>query len=347
MGEPLRTAIVGVGWAGTRHVEAIRELNRKVVVECLVDNDAEFLVRKSAELSVPKTYTDLKQALDDPLVDAVDICLPHALHCSTAIEAAAAGKHILCEKPIALTVEDASRMLRAARDNDVRLYVAENEPYKPINRVLRDIVRTGQYTGELTFASLVSGFRAPNFGYPDRREWLTQPERGGTGTWMLHGIHTVAHLRFILGEVETVYLREHKGSSFARRELEGTVSGLMTMASGIHVSVVQTCETRLPANLGGYTLHGERGSVRVGRDGIEVFGENIEPGQEPLIIPVPEDGLSDYAQEIEAFADYVSGVAVGPTTAESERRSLAVVQAGYESIESGVPVDLRKRFGDL
>jgi predicted dehydrogenase len=59
------------------------------------------------------------------------------------------------------------------------------------------------------------------------------------------------------------------------------------------------------------------------------------------------ESLSEYAQEMEAFADYVAGVSVGPTTGESERRSLAIVQAGYESAQSGQPVNLRRRFGNL
>ena len=79
---------------------------------------------------------------------------------------------------------------------------------------------------------------------------------------MLHGIHSVAELRFVVGEVETVYMQQHRASSFQRDDIEGTMSGLLTMASGIHVSVVQTCETRLKGTLGGYTLYGDQGSLR-------------------------------------------------------------------------------------
>ena len=82
----LRTAIIGVGWAGTRHVQAIRELGRKVSIECLVDSDPDFLAAKSKELNVAKTYVDYHDALADPDVDAVSICLPHALHCPRNFE---------------------------------------------------------------------------------------------------------------------------------------------------------------------------------------------------------------------------------------------------------------------
>jgi predicted dehydrogenase len=344
----LNIAILGVGWAGTRHVQALRELGRKVAVECIVDSDAEFLRSKAEELGVQKTYTDYHDALDDPEIDGVSICLPHNLHCPAALAAAAAEKHILCEKPLALTVDDATRMIDAANAHGVKLYVAENVPYTPMSKFLRALVSSGDYIGELTFARLVTGFQAkPYYGYPGRRAWLSTPELGGTGTWMLHGIHSMAQLRFILGEVETLYMREHHARSFRRTDLEGTMSGLLTMESGIHVSVVQTCETRLPHPLARYILYGDEGSVRASREGCEVFSNANDRDQESLFLRYPEEELSSYAQEMEAFADYVSGVSVGPTTANSERRSLAIVQAGYESAQTGQPINLRERFGEL
>ena len=343
----LRIAILGVGWAGTRHVAAIRELGRKLTPACLVDSDTSFLRRQSAELGVDKTYPDYREALADPAVDAVSICLPHTLHAKVAVAAAEAGKHILCEKPMAMSVDEATHMIEAADANDVKLYVAENQSYTARAKFLRRIVQSGKYIGELTFATLVTGFRAQEFGYPGRRAWLTLLEQGGTGTWMLHGIHSMAELRTILGEVATVYVREHKASSYRRPDLEGTISGVLTLEGGLPVSIVQTSETRLSENLSGYTVHGDQGSVRAFRQGCEVYGDQLEGAEEPIWIPYPEAELSEYAQEMEAFADYIGGAAEGPTTGRSERRTLAIVQAGYESMQSGQAVDLQTRFGVL
>ena len=122
------------------------------------------------------------------------------------------------------------------------------------------------------------------------------------------------------------------------------MSGLLTLDSGVGVSVVQTAESRLYGDLDGYVLHGDRGSMRCGKDHCQVFGDGEDGGQ---IVSYPEDELSVYAQELEAFADCVGGVSDGPTTGVSERRSLAIVQAGYESSQSGRPVGLRERFGEL
>ena len=343
----LRVAVVGVGWAGTRHVQAIRELGRKVTVGALVDNDPQHLSTKAAELAVQKTYVDYASALADPEIDAVSICTPHSLHCPQALQAAAAGKHILVEKPMAMSVDEATRMIEAANANGVTLFVAENVSYTSMSATLRDIVRTGRYVGELTFASMTKGFRAPEYGYPGRRAWLARPDLGGTGTWMLHGIHSIAQLRYVLGEADTVYFCEHKASSFARTDLEGTLSGLLTMSSGIQVAVVQTCETRLSGTLRGFRIHGDRGSVLASEDYYEVFSQATGAEDRVQRFEYPEEIPSSYAREMEAFADHVSGEAVGPTTGEAERRSLAIVQAGWESVQSGRPVNLRERFGEL
>ena len=121
------------------------------------------------------------------------------------------------------------------------------------------------------------------------------------------------------------------------------MSGLFTMAAGYQLAILQTAEVSMKAPLGGCVIHGDEGSIRAGSEGYEVHrGEG-----EVQTISYPEEALSSYAAEFEAFADHVAGTAEGPTTGVGERRSLAVVEAGYESAISGKPVNLVERFGDL
>ena len=341
----LRLAIVGVGWAGRRQAQAVAELGRKVHLSALMDNDPAHLAAMADELGVARTFTDYDAVLADPAIDAVSICTPHPLHAPMAIAAAQAGKQVLVEKPMAATVDEATAMLATTQAQGVTLYVAETAVYAPIARRLRQIVQSGEYLGELTHASYAGGFRAPDFSYPGRRDWLTDPARGGTGTWMLHGIHSMAQLRYILGEVRAVYMREHKASSFRRRAIEGTMSGLLTLASGVSVSVLQTSETRLRDDLRGYTFYGDAGIVRGLDEGYQVY--DADGAAVGGLAPYGPDEPSAYALELEAFADAVAGLAPGPTDGISERRSLAVVQAGYESAASGQPVVLAERFGEL
>ncbi len=221
-------------------MEAIRELGRKLVVDCLVDNDRAFLEEKSAELEVEKIYQSVDDAIADPSVDALSICLPHRFHCDVAIAAAEAGKHVLVEKPMAMTVAEATRMIDAADKNGVMLFVAENVPYSPVSRTLRDIVQSGRTIGEIVSASVVSEFRAEQYGYPGRRAWLSTPDAGGSGHWLLNGIHTVAQVRYIFGEIRDVYLRHHHSSRIDRTDVEATLTGTLTTASGYSISFLQS-----------------------------------------------------------------------------------------------------------
>ncbi len=346
--DPLRLAVIGMGWAGSRQTEAAIELGRDVEVVAVVDNDPAFLAERAIALGVSRAYLNLEAALEDDDVEAVSICTPHALHADQAIAAAQAGRHILVEKPIAMTVADATRMIEAADAAGVVLYVAESECYMPFAVRMREIVQTGDPIGELTFASLISGYRETDPRYPGRREWLTRPELGGTGTWYLQGVHAVAALRYVLGEVASVHVREHRTTTFQRPDLEATMTAFLVLENGLTAHFAQTTETNIPERLRGFQLYGEAGVVIGGRyGGYDQYLTTEDQDAPGTHHAYPDLGFSEYALELEAFARTVRGDEVGPTDGRAERRSLAILEAGAESARTGRPVDLLDRFPEL
>ncbi len=114
--------------------------------------------------------------------------------------------------------------------------------------------------------------------------------------------------------------------------------GLLTMDNGALVDVVQTIEFALDMSM---VIHGDRGTLTVTTTTVELQGDREYRADHPT------DGLSSYAREIVAFADHLEGRRKGPTDGRSERRSLAVVQAGYESAATGLPIRIRERFGEI
>lgn len=335
----MRIAIIGAGWTGRRQIEAAGELDGTLEIASVMDIDRPVAEEAAGELGVPHATDSLENVLGNSEIDAVSICTPHKDHRDQSVAAAEAGKHVLVTKPIAMTVADAQEMIAAARANNVKLYVHEEEVYRPQSGRLRDVVASGEHVGEVVSASFAFGFRAEVFRYPGRRAWLTRPDLGGTGTWMLHGIHSMAKLRYVFGEAESIYLREHHATTYATPEIEGTVTGLIRFESGVCVSVLHTCESKLSGNWTGIRLFGTTGVVHATDDGFvcESFGESAS-SSEPT--PYPTGGLSSHALVLKAFVEYAEHGVAGPTTAESETRSLAIVEAGYESIRTGRAVDV-------
>jgi len=345
---PVRLGILGLGWAGSRQAEAAAELGRDIEVVALADNDAAFLAERAAAFGVERTYGSLEAMLGDADVEAVSICTPHGLHAEQAIASARAGRHVLVEKPMAMTVAEARSMVDAAEAAGVVLYVAESECYMPFAMIARDIVRSGEPIGAITFASLISGYRETNPMYPGRREWLTLPELGGTGTWYLQGIHAVAALRFVLGEVASVHVREHRTATFQRPDLEATMSAFIEFENGLSATFTQTTETNIPERLRGFQLYGERGVVVAGRvGGYDLYLTEQDKDAPAIHLPYEEPGWSEYALELEAFAGMVRGRGSGPTTGWTEMWSLAVLEAGWASVRERRPIVLRDRFPEL
>ena len=138
MGE---VAIIGCGWAGQRHAAAFIGERRRV--RWAIDTD---LKRASdvAELEPGgRSSADLDEALSDPAVTMVDVCLPHHLHAEVCLTAIAKGRDVLCEKPLAPTLAEADRMMDAAEKAGTVLMVAENECFHPVYLEIRRILDEG------------------------------------------------------------------------------------------------------------------------------------------------------------------------------------------------------------
>ncbi|MGB6152092.1 MAG: Gfo/Idh/MocA family oxidoreductase [Pricia sp.] len=126
--DTLKFAVVGCGHIGKRHVSVISaEADAQLVAVC--DTDSEKLGIEAVTASGAKTYTDFQQMLAEADFDVICICTPHGLHANMSIAAAKAGKHILVEKPMGLSVSESEEMIRVAEEEGVRLFVVKQNRY--------------------------------------------------------------------------------------------------------------------------------------------------------------------------------------------------------------------------
>jgi len=151
------------------------------------------------EFDMDAYYTNLQKLLERKDIEAVSICLPHHLHADVTVAAAKAGKHVLCEKPMAITLEDCDRMIKATKEAGVKLMIAENHRFLPAHIKIKELVDEGRI-GEIFLARAYEGYNViTELSGPN--SWRGSPDRAGGGTLLDAGIHHCAVLRWLLGDI--------------------------------------------------------------------------------------------------------------------------------------------------
>lgn len=136
----MRAGIIGVGFIGTAHIEALRRLGYVDVVALAAARDAE---RKAAALYVPKGYADYRKMIDDENLDAVHICTPNRMHFEMAMYAMEKGVNVLCEKPLAVTTEEAKKLRDYALQHNIVSAVNFNLRFNPQVVQMKEMVKAG------------------------------------------------------------------------------------------------------------------------------------------------------------------------------------------------------------
>jgi len=194
----MKFAVVGAGVIGRLRAQSILQHQGTQLVG-VADADAS-LAQQAVGASGARTSTDYRSFVTDPQVDAVIVSTPVHLHEEMAVAALAAGKHVLCEKPMSNSVESCRRMLDAARVHGRTLAVGFNHRYYPSVKFLKQVLDDGRL-GTLDHVRVFGGHDGlSNF----RADWMFKGVSGG-GAMMDVGIHMTDLTRYVLGEVREVY----------------------------------------------------------------------------------------------------------------------------------------------
>src|SRR6202051_1774401 len=167
-------AVVGVGFVGRAHVEAIRRLG--IPVRGILSSSAERTAEACASLSIERAYASLEELAADPAVSAVHICTPNHLHFPEATTLLRAGKHVLCEKPLAVDSRESAMLAALARESGRVGCVAYNLRYYPLCQEARSIVASGA----IGQAQLIHGsFLQDWLLFPNDWNWRLDSQLGG------------------------------------------------------------------------------------------------------------------------------------------------------------------------
>ncbi|MDH5770758.1 MAG: Gfo/Idh/MocA family oxidoreductase [Candidatus Bathyarchaeota archaeon] len=199
----LRVGVIGCGYiAEEAHLPNFLGCPRAELV-AVADTRKERLVAVREKFGVKNLYTDYHDMLKGNLIDAVSICVPNFLHSQVAVDASEAGKHILCEKPMATTLDDADRMISAARKNNVKLMIGNSLRFLPNHELAREWVRKGKI-GKVYFVRAQFASAGPYGAAGITSQFYFDPEKGG-GVLFDAGSHLVDLLLWMFGNVSKVH----------------------------------------------------------------------------------------------------------------------------------------------
>jgi predicted dehydrogenase len=209
MAKSLKIGLVGSGFMGQAHADAYRRasiLYRNLAAEPelygIADQNARLAEAARDRFGFAKAYGDWRQLVEDPHVDLVDITTPNYLHVDVALAALAAGKHVYCEKPLAVTVDDARRMAAAAKNAGVRTMVAFNNIKTPAALLAKQIIERGEIGQVVRFRGAFDQGFFNDLSLP--WSWRCSRELAGSGALGDLGAHTISVAQFLVGDITMV-----------------------------------------------------------------------------------------------------------------------------------------------
>lgn len=336
--------LIGCGRIAQRHAELLASgtiAGARLVA--VVDVDGGRARALGERHRVPWT-TSIAEGLGTPGCDAASILTPSGLHHEHAIIAAQAGKHVVVEKPMALRLEHADRMIRACDDAGVKLFVVKQNRFNVPVMHLRRALEAGRF-GKLVLGTVRVRW-CRDQSYYDQDAWR--------GTWALDGgvlanqaSHHIDLLEWMMGEVESVHARA--STALARIETEDTAVATLRFRNGALGIIEATTATRPKDLEGSISILGERGSVEIGGFAVNQlrtwqFAESL-PGDDDIRANGSVNPPDVYGFGHRAYYEHVVDCLDHRRKALIDglegRLSLELISALYESIASGQEVPLR------
>jgi predicted dehydrogenase len=316
--------IVGLGRISLGHFMPGCLASKKSRITGLVSGHREKALKTAAQYGVPEnsvySYEEYDKISDNKNIDAVYIALPNSMHAEYSIRAAKAGKHVLCEKPMATSVNDSQAMINACRVASTKLMIAYRCQYEPLNLRAIQLIKEGSL-------GTVQAIESAN-GFVERAgEWRLNKKMAGGGPLMDMGIYSLNASRY-LTEQEPQYI-EGFCSVIDRDgrfdEVEENVSFMIRFPTGI----VASCNTSYGAEMEGFVrVHGSKGVLQLqpafGYQGIHLTGPGVDVQSE-------EKDPVQFTREADYFADCIINDETPKSDGEEGLRDMKYIAEIYKS----------------
>ncbi|NPV73025.1 MAG: Gfo/Idh/MocA family oxidoreductase [Pelotomaculum sp.] len=335
----VKFGIAGCGRIARVHAEEILTMPQAELAS-VCDIDPGALQSFTCRYGV-KGYRDYAEMLNKSDLDVIVICTPSGLHAEMGIMAARLGKHVLVEKPMALTLEDADRLIETCEKEGVLLSVVLQNRFKPPFRLLKMAVDEGRF-GKLSHAGVTVRWNRDE-AYFHNNPWRGKKAEDG-GVMMNQAIHSIDMLQWLMGQVESLFA--YTATRYRPIEAEDVGVAVLRFKSGA-LGVIEAASTVYPRNLEEtIALFGEKGTAVIGgvKAGEIKTWQFSEAGEEGKFLP----GRNDAAGNVKSghrvvLENMIKALKTGGGLAvdgREGRKALEIVLGIYRSAETGMPVSL-------
>jgi UDP-N-acetyl-2-amino-2-deoxyglucuronate dehydrogenase len=339
--------IIGCGMIAEFHARAIAEIPETTLVAAFSRSEANGAKIAGMSTGECVVYDDLDAMLAHPGLDVVCICTPSGAHLEPALKAAQAGKHLVVEKPLEITVARCDAIIEACDSANVRLCSIFPSRFSPANRTVKQAIDSGRF-GRITLGDThVKWWRTQE--YYDSGKWRGTWDLDGGGALMNQAIHNVDLLQWLMGEVESVQamtgLLVHE-----RIEVEDTAVAAVRFKNGA-LGVIEAATSAFPGLLKRTEIHGENGSARVEQDDVTLWTfRDQQPGDSEILAPkgAGPGGSADpraisHAGHRDQLIDFLRAIDTQtPALVDGRegRKAVEIIRAIYKSSRTGRAVAL-------
>jgi UDP-N-acetyl-2-amino-2-deoxyglucuronate dehydrogenase len=338
----IKFAIVGCGHIAKKHAEAIEKAEgAQLIAVCdTIPENMEYYIEKYGV----EGYQSLATLLEVDDLDVINICTPSGYHANIAIEAANAKKHIVVEKPIALTIEDTEAIIYACKSNSVKLSVVHPNRFRPAIMELNKVLSEGK-TGKLSHANATVRWNR-NQEYYDQAPWRGTKSLDG-GVLMNQAIHDLDLLLWTMGDVEEVF--SMAATRLRNIEAEDVSTGLVRFKNGA-LGVIEAATTIYPTNFEeSLAIFGEKATIKIGGKTANYIQHwDVEGMDDESVNQIIEQVKSDpfgkpgHQCIIEDMVQSIHEDREPIVTGEDGKKALQLVLALYKSADTNQPVKIKE-----
>ncbi len=337
----IRFGLIGCGRISANHVRAFQDHAGDCELAAVCDTVQERAEATARSCGV-EPYTDCARMLERDDIDAVSICTPSGLHPAHGILAARAGKHVVSEKPMAISLDSCDELIHACDQNGVRLFVVKQNRLNTTMQLLKRAVDKGRF-GRI-YGAYVNVFWQRPQAYYDLAKWRGTWEFDG-GAFMNQASHYVDTIHWLIGEVESVMAVT--GTLGRKIEAEDSGSAVLKFRNGA-IGAINVSMLVYPKNMeGSITVIGEKGTVKLGGVAINRFEKwdfAEYDDDDKLVMEANYEPPNVYGFGHTAYyrnvLDVLKGRSEPETDGRSGRKSLELILAIYKSAREGTRVAL-------